>query len=76
MPQLERLENDREVGYLVRDFKAIFAVLAELYAQLNSSEPDVEALQHTVTIFRSAVCTFTDNSMPPCAYCMRFYDNA
>jgi hypothetical protein len=67
MPQLERLENDREVGYLVRDLKAMFAALAELYVQLNSSEPDVEVLQHTFAKFRSAVRTFTDNSMPPCA---------
>jgi hypothetical protein len=40
MLQLERLENDREVGYLVCDLNAIFAVLAELYEQLNSSDPD------------------------------------
>jgi hypothetical protein len=74
MRQLERLVNDREVGYLVRGLKAIFAALAELHAQLNSFESVVEVLQHTVAKFRSAVCTFTDNSMPLCAYCMRFYD--
>jgi hypothetical protein len=75
VPQLERSENDREVGYLVRDLNAIFAALAELYAQLNSSDPDVEVLEHTVAKFRSAVYTFTDNSMPPCAYRMKFYDH-
>jgi hypothetical protein len=74
MPQLERLENDREVGYSVRDLKAIFAALAELYAKLNPSDPDVEVLQHTVTKFRPDVRTFTD--MPPCVYRMKFYDHA
>jgi hypothetical protein len=76
MPQLERLENDREVGYLVRDLKAIFTALAEIYAQLNSSDLGVEVLQHMVAKFRSAVRTFTDNSMPPCAYRMKLYDHA
>jgi hypothetical protein len=60
----------------VHGLKAILAALAELYAQLNSSDPDVEVLQHTVAKCRLAVRTFTDNSMPPCAYRMKFYDHA
>jgi hypothetical protein len=39
-----------------------FAALAEPYAQLNSSDPDVEALQHTQANFRSAVRTLAGNS--------------
>jgi hypothetical protein len=76
MQLLECLGKDREVGGLVRDLKTTFEALAELYAQLNSSDPDVEALQHTQAKFRSAVRTFADNSMPPCAYRMKFYDHA
>jgi hypothetical protein len=75
MSQLECLENDREVDYLVCDMKANFSALAVLCAQLNSSDPDVEVLQHMVAKFASAVCTFTDNSMPSCEYLMRCYDH-
>jgi hypothetical protein len=76
MPLLARLENETEVGCLVRDLKTIFAALAELYAQLNSSDPDVEALKHTESKFRAAFLTLTNNSMPPCAYPMKFYHHA
>jgi DNA mismatch repair ATPase MutS len=65
MQLLECWVKDREVGGLVHDLKTTFEALAELYAQLNSSDLDVEVLQHTQAKFRSAVRTFADNSMPP-----------
>jgi predicted metal-dependent enzyme (double-stranded beta helix superfamily) len=62
MQLLECLGKDREVGGLVRDLKTTFEALAELYAQLNSSDPDVEVLQHTQAKFRLAVRTFADHA--------------
>jgi hypothetical protein len=73
---LELLEKDGDVAYMVRDLKAIFAVLASLCEQLDSSEPDVEVLKQTEAKFRGAVQSFTDNPMPPCEYRLKFYDHA
>jgi hypothetical protein len=75
-PMLELLEKDRDIAYLVRDLKAIFAALAALYAQLNSSEPDVQVWKQTEATFRKAVQSFVDNPMPSCAYRLKFYDHA
>jgi hypothetical protein len=52
------LGKGREAGCLVRDLKTIFEALAELYAQLISSGPGVEILQHMEAKFGAAFRTF------------------